>query len=155
MTHSRQLDFDPPIDGGVVVGYDASPASARAVTVAADVAEQRKVPLHIVRAWQLSNAMADVGAPTGTVPSFAEVEAAVQASLDKVAADVRAAHPEVDVAVHVQHAKSTEALVAASQKAELLVISKRGRGGFVDLVLGSTADQVIRYAKCSVLAVRP
>lgn len=45
--------------------------------------------------------------------------------------------------------------MTASTTALLLVVSRRGQGGFVDLLLGSTADQVVRHATSSVLVVRP
>ncbi len=155
MSAEQQLTFDPPIEGGVVVGYDGSVPSRKAVDLAADAAATRSMPLHVVRAWQLSNAMAEAGAAPGTVPSLAEVGAAVERSLAVVVQQVAAEHGGLVVTGHVQHAKATDALLAASHDAALMVVSRRGQGGFVDLLLGSTADQVIRYARCSVLVVRP
>jgi nucleotide-binding universal stress UspA family protein len=35
----------------------------------------------------------------------------------------------------------------------MLVVGKRGGGGFAGLKFGSTADQVVRYAKVPVLVV--
>jgi len=56
---------------------------------------------------------------------------------------------------HVHHGKGAQTLVEASRHAELVVVSRRGQGGFVNLLLGSTADQVVRYSACAVLVVRP
>jgi nucleotide-binding universal stress UspA family protein len=150
----KDVEFDPAVAGGVVAGFDGSDASMRAVHVAAEEASLRGVPVHVLRAWMFSSAAEEAGAPHGTVPSLAEVEDAVRASVDGAVAAVRAEHPDLEVTGHVQHCKAVDALVAASQEALLVVVSRRGQGGFVNLLLGSTADQVVRHARSSVLVVR-
>ena len=152
---AREITFDPAVSGGVVAGYDGSDASRRAVAVAADEASLRGVPLHVVRAWMLSTALDEAGAPPGTVPSLAEVEEAVRTSVEQVVQQVSAERPGVEMRAHVHHGKAVDALVAASRDALLVVVARRGQGGFVDLLLGSTADQVVRHAHSSVLVVRP
>ncbi len=151
---TKQITFDPSVADGVVAGFDGSDASRRAVAVAADEAALRGVPLHVLRAWMFSSAADEAGAPVGTVPSLDEVEQAVRESVDHVVGQVRTDHPGLQVVPHVQHCKAVDALVSASREALLLVVSRRGQGGFVDLLLGSTADQVVRHAHCSVLVVR-
>ncbi|MGN6610871.1 MAG: universal stress protein [Angustibacter sp.] len=152
---AKEITFDPVVTGGVVAGFDGSDASRRAVAVAAEEAAMRGVPLHVVRAWMFSSAADEAGAPVGTVPSLDEVEQAVRASVDQVVQQVRAELPDLQVVPHVQHCKAVDALVSASMDAQLLVVARRGQGGFVDLLLGSTADQVVRHAHSSVLVVRP
>jgi nucleotide-binding universal stress UspA family protein len=154
MAQPKDIVYDPPLTGAVVVGFDGSEASTRAVAVAADEAVLRRTPLHVVRAWMLSTAASEAGAPHGTVPSLDEVEAAVRASVDRAVAAAREGRPDLEVIGHVQHCKADEALVAASREALLLVVSRRGQGGLVDLLLGSTADHVVRNATSSVLVVR-
>jgi nucleotide-binding universal stress UspA family protein len=155
VTRTAEERIDPPIEGGVVVGFDGSAAALEAVRAAADEAALRGSTLHVVRAWKLSNAAAETGAPTGTVPSLAEVEEAVRASVERAVQVARAAHPDLPVTGHVAHARAAQTLIDAGRRADLLVISRRGQGGFVDLLLGSTADQVVRHAPCAVLVVRP
>lgn len=155
MARLRDITFDPPLTGSVVVGFDGSDAAMRAVQVAADEALLRGVPLSVVRAWMFSDSAAEAGAPLGTVPSLVEVEVAVRAGVEAAVAAVTREREGLQAAGHVVHAKAVQVLVAASQAALLLVVSRRGEGGFVDLLLGSTADQVIRHARSSVLVVRP
>src|SRR4051812_10330912 len=150
----KEIDFEPSVQGAVVVGFDGSAASLRAVRVAAEEAVLRSATLHVVRAWMFSTAADEAGAPHGTVPSLDEVEAAVRAGVDRAVAAAREAHPGLEVVGHVQHCKAAQALVTASESALLLVVSRRGKGGFVDLLLGSTADQVVRHARSSALVVR-
>jgi nucleotide-binding universal stress UspA family protein len=83
-------------------------------------------------------------------------EAALQALED----DVRAfARPRVDPSVTtevrvVQGATATEILeVADEMAASLIVLGTHGRSGFERLMLGSTAEKVLRKAKCPVLTV--
>lgn len=147
--------FDPPIQAGVVVGFDASESSRQAVLEAGRIADLRGLALHVLRAWTLSTALDEVAMPPGQVPTIDEVEQAVRESVDAVVAEARQAFPTLSVHGHVHHGKAVSALVAASREAELLVVSRRGQGGFVDLLLGSTADQIVRHATCSVLVVRP
>ena len=152
---AKEITFDPVVTGGVVAGYDGSDASRRAVAVAAEEAAMRGVPLHVVRAWMFSSAADEAGAPHGTVPSLDEVEQAVRTSVAQVVEQVKSELPDLQVVPHVQHCKAVDALVTASLEAQLLVVARRGQGGFVDLLLGSTADQVVRHAHSSVLVVRP
>ena len=152
---AHEVTFDPPIEGGVVVGYDGSAASRRALAVAADEAQRHGWPLHVVRAWVLTTAMADVGAPYGSVPSLEECATVIRDSVEQTAAQLRQQHAGLEVVPHVHHGGAVDALLAASEKADVVVVARRGRGGFVDLLLGSTAEQVIRHARSSVLVVRP
>lgn len=146
--------FDPAITSGVVVGHDGSHHSDRALVWATEDAVRRGCPVHVVRAWVLSTAARDVDVPFGTVPSYAECDAAIRRHL----ATTVAGHVPGDLAVpvhqHVVHGPSAQALIAASEHADLLVVGHRGRGGFVGLVLGSTAEQVLRHASCPVVVVR-
>ena len=48
-------------------------------------------------------------------------------------------------------------IVAAAQEvnAQLIVIASHGRRGLTRMVLGSTAEEVVRKARCSVLTLKP
>jgi len=117
-------------------------------------AVRRGCPLHVVRAWVLSTAARDVAAPFGTVPSYAECEESVRAQLQETVATHVPDDLPVPVYQHVLHGPPAQALIAASQHADLLVVGHRGRGGFVGLLLGSTAEQVLRHAHCPVVVIR-
>jgi universal stress protein A len=45
--------------------------------------------------------------------------------------------------------------VAKEQKADLIVIATHGHSGLEHLLMGSTAENVVRHASCPVLTVRP
>lgn len=144
------------LEGGVLVGDDGSDSSARAVRYAAAEAHRRGAPLHVVRAWGLGTGEAPPDAERGYVPPLEDVEAA---TLDVARRRVREVVGDVpladdDVHVHVVHEAPAGALVEAAAGADVLVVGTRGRGGFTRLLLGSTADQCVRYAACPVVVVR-
>ena len=80
--------------------------------------------------------------------------ALVPTSVPSVPQPWMAAEPFVAPQVHVVHSAPAKALFHAAQTADLLVVGTRGLGGFKHLLLGSVAEQCIRYASCNVLVVR-
>ena len=45
--------------------------------------------------------------------------------------------------------------VAAEREVDLIVISSHGRTGLGRIIFGSTAEAVVRHARCPVLVVKP
>ena len=138
------------VDGGVLVGFDGSAASEEAVRWAAGVAARLGEPLHVLRAWGMLNAPYPPTKQGGYIPPLTDWEAAVREELEQ---QVGRLALECDVRLHVAHAQSAAALLHAAQGADLLVVSRRGAGGFRGLGFGSTADQVVRHAPCPVVVV--
>lgn len=140
------------VDGGLLVGHDGSRESGRAVAWAAGLAARLGVPLHVLRAWSLTNAPRPASMEPGYVPPRADFEEAVLDALrvDLAALDLPAA---CRVELHVAHGQSSARLLEAAAGAEMLVVGARGAGGFRGLGFGSTADQVVRYSPCPVIVV--
>lgn len=138
------------LDGGVLVGHDGSAASGQAVRWAAGLAGRLALPLHVLRAWGLTNAPTPKTRETGYVPPLADYEEAVREALT---ADTDRLGLEGDVRLHVVHGRSAKELLLAAEGVDLLVVGRRGEGGFRGLGFGSTADQVARNAPCPVIVV--
>ena len=154
VTRTDAIVFTPPIDGGFVVGHDGSERGDRALQWALeDAAFRGGAVVNVVRAWQLANVLASIPSEPGIVPSYAECEVAVREHLH---ANLGRTEVPAGVVVreHVVHAPSAQALLLASAHADLVVVGDRGRGGFAGLLLGSTAEQVLRHASCPVVVVR-
>lgn len=137
---------------GIVVGDDCSAGSRDALRWAAAEAALRGRPLYVLRGWSIR----DVPPPPeaqGAVPPLVTFEAEVQAEMEQSWAALGATG--VDVHLQPVHAPAAQVLIEASGTAELVVVGSRGRGGFAELVLGSTADQVVRHSRCPVTVVRP
>lgn len=138
------------VDGGVVVGYDGSAASEQGLRWAAGLAGRLGETLHVLRAWGMLNAPVPATKEGGYIPPLTDWETAVREELE---AQVGRLGLECALQLHVVHAQSAAALLHAAAGADLLVVARRGAGGFRGLGFGSTADQVARHAPCPVVVV--
>ena len=135
----------------VVVGVDASQASARATRFAAEEAARRSVPLRIVHALTLFDGMTSPPADLDVLGLLnADAESVVRAMADSVTGLLPAdrVHPSV------VEGDPVAVLVTASSAASLVVVGGRGAGGLEGLLLGSTANGLVASAQCPV-AVLP
>jgi nucleotide-binding universal stress UspA family protein len=78
---------------------------------------------------------------------------AAQAETDQVLAGL-GSKPE-SVTVTAVHGLPVDELIKASQGADMLVLGRRGGGGFARLTMGSVTSQVAHHAHCPVLIVPP
>lgn len=152
MTGLEDVVTTVEIDGGILVGHDGSRASAAAVRWAAELAAKLDTPVHVLRAWVVTNAPRPSTAEPGYMPPLADYEAAV---LDDLRADLDGLGLPDSVALHLHasHGRSSQRVLEAAKGADLLVVGSRGEGGFKGLGFGSTADQVSRHAPCPVVIV--
>jgi nucleotide-binding universal stress UspA family protein len=146
--------------GRVVVGYDGSVPSRRALDWAADEAASRGSTLEVVLGWQVDDlpdgeAQAG-GAEADPLAPWDALERTAQAVVDDAVASVRERVPTATGTA--ERRSGSSALLRAANRldaaADLIVVGSRGRGGFAGLVLGSTSDQVSRHASCAVVVVR-
>jgi nucleotide-binding universal stress UspA family protein len=132
-----------PRRGRVIVGIDASPASRRALAVAATEARLRKADLLAVHAVHWDHFGAELVAPA--------TRQLVDWGRRLVATEL------ADNAVHARPVivpgHAPDVLVRRSANADLLVLGSRGHNPFSILRLGSTADHCARYAHCPVMIV--
>jgi nucleotide-binding universal stress UspA family protein len=136
--------------GPVVVGVDGSTNSRRALVRAGHHAEVIGAPLVVVHAVGLTD-MVD-GERIATFGHRADIEQEVDRWCDALreagCTDFEARlldGPPVDVLLRV----------AGDVEASTIVVGRRGSGGRPELLLGSTAHQVIERAHCPVLVIPP
>lgn len=144
----------PDVTGAIVVGDDGSEHSSDAVRWAARDAALRGKPLYVLRGWSMLTAPEPTTTAPGFVPPLADFEATVREDMERAWGGLAAESPAVEVHLQPVHGPAAQVLLEASGQAELVVVGSRGRGGFAELVLGSTADQVVRYSHCPVTVVR-
>jgi nucleotide-binding universal stress UspA family protein len=148
----RNTDVDPDV---ILCAVDSSNGASRIVSMAARLA--RAFPaahLHVLHVFRTSRFdRAHVGA---AVPPNTDALADAQEHLEF---HVRGARAQCrnSVTGHFQVGDpATEVLrLVAELKAQLLVIGTHDHAGFERLILGSTAETLMRKAGCSVLVVRP
>ncbi len=137
---------------GIVVGVDGSGHSRKALERAAAEAAAHHAPLTVLVVHQ---AVRDVyGYPSHYQEDAAQTEKvkeAAQAETDQVIAALDA--KPASVTVTSVHGLPAEELVKASQSADMLVLGRRGLGGFARLRMGSVSSQVTHHAHCPVLVV--
>ncbi|OJY53950.1 universal stress protein [Pseudonocardia sp. 73-21] len=144
--------------GTVVVGADGSPGSRVALEYAFDDAARRGARLRVVAAAQLPEYWATAYGLTAPPPVAEIVEgvrAAVQATVDEVAAARPVAARRVEVTVEARAGGAAEVLLDAADGADVLVLGHRGRGALRSAVLGSVGLHCALHAPCPVTIVRP
>jgi len=138
---------DIPGSGPVVVGVDGSTGSAAAVEFAFDEAAARGTGLIAVYVWGVMPYDAGDDDPRveqdGPDAALAEALAAWQDKYPEVPVSHRAVHSLVPV----------HTILDQSADAGLIVVGRRGRGGFAGLSLGSVGDGLVRHAKAPVAVV--
>jgi nucleotide-binding universal stress UspA family protein len=141
-------------DRPVVAGVDGSASSLAAAATAGHAALVRGTSLDLVHGYLHLRGYGAVPLDpyAATVPAPPE---AGQRMLDEVAAGVRAAYPGLEVRTRQVAGGPAATLVELSHHAELVVVGRRGLGGFAGLVLGSVSAQVAAHAHCPVLVARP
>ncbi|MFC9530732.1 universal stress protein [Streptomyces sp. NPDC056975] len=139
----------------VVAGVDGSPSGLAAVEVAAREARWRRAELRVVYAlWPVITpgpvpmAAAPFSPLEGVLPD--EVESALTAALHRAASVA----PQVEITHDVVAGEALTVLEAQSRDADLVVVGSRGRGGFVGMLLGSTAVYLTAHGHCPVMVVR-
>ena len=137
--------------GKILVGHDGSPEAEAAVRTAARFATALDLAVDVVRVWSLSTAPRPSTTAPGYMPPFEDFEAATLSELEQDLSSVRSAYPDLAISAHVVHGSPAEKIIEASDGAALLVVGRRGHGGFAGLILGSVSEQVVRHAKCPVL----
>jgi len=138
---------ETPQEPRVVVGVDGSDDSVRALRAAARAAELMHATLVVVTAWSQAPTF---GRTPLWLPDFQREMEHVQATAIDAAFGGR---PPVGLRRVVHVGAPASALVRESAKASLVVVGRRGHGGFRALLLGSTAMSTVVHAACSVLVL--
>ncbi len=146
----RRDTADRTRTGHVAVGVDGSEHSLLALGFAVEQAALRRVPLHVVRAWQPRREQWQLTGEQTRDAALAEQ----RAELDEPLRRWQESFPDVEVTVETAAAAPAGLLVDASRNAQLMVVGTRGRGGLRGMLLGSVSQQLIQHAHCPVAVVR-
>lgn len=134
----------------IVVGVDASELAEAALRWAVDFAVSGD-QIEVVHAWNL-NAIAGLEAPHLNSSTF-EVDATRllhEAVETVVGPDQR---DDLTFVYSAVHGHPAEALIERSANADLVVVGRRGLGGFKQMLVGSVSRDVVHHAECPVVVV--
>lgn len=137
--------------GRVVVGVDGSDTSLIAVQWAANEARLRGCGLTLVASISPPVSAAGFGpAYPPALDLIGTLQTQAQNMLDEVSATVT----DLDVITRVEVGSPSGVLIQASERAALVVLGSRGRGGFKGLLLGSVGAQVASHTDCPSVIIR-
>jgi len=138
------------MDGAeILVGYDGSDESRRALRWAAREARLRKTSLTACHVWHW---------PFGMPPSGPEIMETFRLMSEHTAASgaiiARGVGPGLTVSGRAVRGPVAETLLGLSGKAQMMVVGHRGNEGFDGLLVGSVAARLAAHAYCPLVVVR-
>ena len=143
-----------PVDG-VLTPLDLSEGSLRALPHARTFADAYNARLDLLHVFEDIDIPAIYGADIENplFDYFPEARERTRAEMQRALADTPG--PEVASSVHFAKGHADEAIVdfAEEHGTDLIVMARTGRRGLTRLLMGSTADGVLRTAPCPVLLV--
>lgn len=142
----------------VVVAFDDSKYSQRALETAVQIATAAEASLHIVAVDNVGGleAWPETDTILGREEMIDQMHRRVGQVLRDVADDARRAHPGLDVQTAVLGGGAGPAIAAyaVDEKAGLVIVGSRGHGGFTGMLLGSVSHRVVHDAPCPVMVIR-
>lgn len=136
----------------IVVGFDGSAMSWRALEVALSLAKQMQAQVWLISVEERLPHYA------ATVGEMQEEKAAANQHFQRLheKAQTMAADHGVTVLTDVIAGHAAQSIVqyARDRNADLIVVGHSGRSGVWGTFLGTTAEKVSRHAPCSILIVR-
>jgi nucleotide-binding universal stress UspA family protein len=132
----------------IVVGVDGSAGSQQALSWAIEEAERRGATVTAVAAWSFPPLAAVTPIPSPTLDEFRTM---AEDTLDGAVAELGPV--SVPLSKRVVQGNPAAVLAAEGAGADLLVVGRRGRGGFERLALGSVGRGTIRRSHVPVVVV--
>jgi nucleotide-binding universal stress UspA family protein len=138
----------------VVVGVDGSDESVAALRWAARYGAAVGASVRAVLAWHYPTA-AGVP-PVGITPAAvsSEVEERIKTDLANTVAKASPDAPGLQIDSEIRYGHPAQVLIEESASADLLVVGRRGHGGFLGMLLGSVSQHCVNAAHCPVVVVR-
>jgi nucleotide-binding universal stress UspA family protein len=134
----------------LLIGFDGSPQSEKATESALALARS-------LDAKVLLFAVARPPEPATIVEVDAMIDDArehFEAQFKKIAERASALEVELATAIAVGHPVEQIVHRAELDQVDLIVLGRRGKSRFEKMLVGSTAEKVLRYAHCPVMVVR-
>ena len=132
----------------IVVGVDGSEASVEALRQAQRLATPLGAKVQAMACWEYPQMYS--GYVMMGVEGFEE---GARKILDESVERAFGAETPANVTSTLVRSHPREALIDASRDADMIVVGRRGHGGFGGLLLGSVSSAIVSHAHCPVLVV--
>jgi len=136
---------------------DFSENSRPALRVAIDYAKtfrSEMVILHVINSSQLGYPSLEEGIPMDIRAALESIQDSVDKALELIASECRQSLPSVRVASKIGNPAYEIVRYADENAIGLVVMGTHGFTGLKHLIMGSTAENVVRTCNCPVLTVR-
>ena len=142
----------PITEARIVVGVDGSPAAETALRWAADETSLRHAELEVVSCWSAPPAVTPAAVMMSEEVSEL-LETSARRAADHGARIARLRGHQITVHPVLKSGSPGPCLVECSERAELLVVGRRGRSMAAEVLLGSTSAFCLHHAHCPVVVV--
>ncbi len=132
----------------IVVGIDGSAHGWAALAWAAELASQRKIPVHLIHAFAPDIPMLGFGSTDQS-----SIKSEGERLLATARARAHAVDPTLTVTTSLPPGFASPALVKASHDATMVVLGAVGHGLLSRATIGAVAQQVAAHATCPVVIV--
>ncbi|MGW6934226.1 universal stress protein [Lentzea sp. NPDC054927] len=139
----------------VVVGFDGSELAERAAFWGAEESSRCGSDLHVVHAVRAPLPEPVFTPMSAPIPEFVTEETMRKAAEDhlaELATEIRQGWPDLQVTTNVRIGRAVDVL--AEESGDLLVLGSSGRTGIAEMVLGSTAAELVSIGGRPVVVTR-
>jgi nucleotide-binding universal stress UspA family protein len=114
-------------------------------------AKHHSAAVHVVHVWSLPLAVDPMG---GVIFSpVEEFRSAAEGVLKHTLETVKSLVGDTKITSTVEYGSASQHLLDAASTADMVVVGRRGHGGFLGLLIGSVAEQIAHHAKCPAVIV--
>lgn len=138
-----------PTGAKIVVGVDGSESSIEALRYAASLAPALGARINAVACWHFPYLYAGIV----EAADVQEYENSARQSLEEAIKRAFDGREKPDIHTSVLNGPAASTLIDASEGADMLILGRRGHGGFSGLRLGSVSTACVSHATCPVLVV--
>lgn len=139
----------------ILIPLDFSAHSSKALPLATRLAREFEASLVLLHVTEPVAYPTDFGyAPAATDGLQESFQRDAQERLDTLAAELRSAGFSVETALRVGRPFQEISTAASELRADMIVVTTHGYTGLTHVLLGSTAERVVRHAPCPVLVFR-
>lgn len=143
----------------VLVPADFSEPSRRAMAWAFDYAQRAPCDVHLVHVIERHVRLADLRDVGYDVlqTELEEIHASAVQELQLMASSSEARAQVGELHEHIRHGRASDEIVSQARElgADLIVMGTHGISGIERVLIGSTAEKVVRNAPCTVVCVKP